>query len=78
MGNGDIFDGDATVFTEVLEVMDSKCTFEVGDDAVQETESIDNVFKELDCFLCDSRNKRFVLDPLGEFVNGDVDVPESI
>ena len=34
MGNGDIFDGDATVFTEVLEVMASKRSSEIGDDAI--------------------------------------------
>ena len=34
MGNGDIFDGDAMVFAEVLEVMASKCSSEVGDYAV--------------------------------------------
>ena len=61
MGNRDIFDGDATVFAEVLEVMASKCSFEVGDDAVQETKSVDDVFEELDYFLCSSRDKRFVL-----------------
>ena len=49
----------------------------VGDDAIGETESMDNAFEELDCFLCGSRDKRFVLDPLGELVDGDVDIPES-
>ena len=34
MGNGDIFDRDATVFTEVLEVMFSKHSSKIGDDAV--------------------------------------------
>ena len=54
MGNGDIFDGDATVFTEVPEVMASKCSSEVGDDAVRETKYVDDVFEELDCFLYSS------------------------
>ena len=54
MGNGDIFDRDATVFAEVLEVMASKCSSKVSDDAVQETKSMDDVFEELDCFLCRS------------------------
>ena len=49
----------------------------VGDDAVQETESVYDVFKELDCFICSSRDERFILDPLGELVDGDVDIPES-
>ena len=48
------FNGDASVFVEVPEVMASKRGFEVGDDAVRKTESMDNIFKELDCFLCGS------------------------
>ena len=39
-------------FVEVPEVMASKRGFEVGDDAVRKTESMDNIFEELDCFLC--------------------------
>ena len=54
MGNGDIFDGDASVFAEVQKVMVSKCSSEVGDDAVRETESVDDIFEGLDCFLCSS------------------------
>ena len=76
MGNGDVFDGDASVFVEVPKVMASKCSSEVGDDAVRETESVDDVFEELDCFLCSSRNKRLVFDPLGELINGDIYLPK--
>ena len=54
MGNGDVFDGDASVFAEVPKVMASKCSFKVGDNAVRETESVDDIFEELDCFLCSS------------------------
>ena len=49
MGNGDIFDRDASVFVEVPKVMASKCSSKVGNDAVRETESVDDVFEELDC-----------------------------
>ena len=35
MGNGNIFDGDAMVFAEVLEVMASKHSSEIGDDAIR-------------------------------------------
>ena len=35
---------------------------------------MDDIFEELDCFLCSGRNKRLVFDPLGELVNGDVHV----
>ena len=54
MGNRDIFDGDAAVFAEVPEVMASKRSSEIGDDAVRETESVYDVFKELNYFLCSS------------------------
>ena len=77
MGSGDIFDGDASVFVEVPKMMTSECSFEVGDNAVQETESVDDIFEELDCFLCSSRNKRLVFNPLRELVNGDVYVPKT-
>ena len=77
MGNGDVFDGDASVFAEVLNMMTSKCSSKVGDDAVRETESMDDIFEELDYFLCSGRDKRFILDPLGELVDGDIHVPEA-
>ena len=64
MGNGDVLDGDAPVFVEIPKVMASNCSSEVGDDAVRETESVDDIFKELDCLYSSSRNKRFVFDPL--------------
>ena len=54
MGNGDVIDRDASVFAKVPKVMANKCSAEVSDDAVQETESVDDVFKEVDCFLCSS------------------------
>ena len=77
MSNRDVFDRDATVFAEVLEVMASKYSSEVGDDAIRETKSMDDIFEELNCFLCSSRDERFILDPLGELVNGDIYVPET-
>ena len=57
--------------------MASKRSSEVGDNAVQETKSVDDIFKELDYFLCSSQDKWFILDPLGELVNGDVYIPET-
>ena len=77
MGNGDIFDGDASVFAEVLKMMTSECSSKVGDNAVRETKSVDDIFEELDCLVCSGRNKRLVFDPLGELVNGDVYVPKT-
>jgi len=77
MGNKDVFDGDAPVFVEVPKVMASKCSSEVGDNAVWETESVDDIFKELDCLLSSSRNKRFVFDSLGELVDDDVHITKT-
>ena len=71
------FDRDASVFVEVQKMMTSKCSFEVGDNAIQETESMDDIFEELDCLLCSGRNKRLVFNPLGELVNGDVYVSKT-
>ena len=51
MGNGDVFDGDASVFAEVPKMVTSKCSFEVGHNTVWETESMDDIFKELDYIL---------------------------
>ena len=77
MGNEDIFDGDAPVFAEVPKVMASKRNSEVGDDTVRETESVDDIFKELDCFLCSSRDEWFILDPFGELVDSDINILET-
>ena len=77
MGNRNIFDRDASVFIEVPNMVPSECRFEVSDNAVQETQSMDDIFEELDCVLCSGQNKRFVFDPLGELVDGDVHVPKT-
>ena len=72
MGNRDVFDGDASIFIEVPKMVTSECSSEVGDNAVRETESMDDIFEELDCLLCSSQNKRLVFDPLRQLVNSDV------
>ena len=77
MANGHIFDGYASVFVEVPKVMASKRSSEVGDDAVWETKPVDDIFEELDCFLCSSRDERFIFNPLGELVDGDIYIPET-
>ena len=77
MGNGDVFDGDTAVFAEIPKVMTSECGSEVGDNAIWETKSVDDIFEKLDCLLCSGRNKWFVFNPLGELVNGDIHVPET-
>ena len=77
MDNRDVIDGDASVFAEVLKMVTSECSSEVSDNAIRETESMDDIFEELDCLLCSSQNKRLVFDPLVELVNGDVHVPKT-
>ena len=39
---------------------------------------MDDIFKELNCLLCSSRDERFIFNPLGELVNGDIHVSETI
>ena len=77
MGNRDVFNGDASVFIEVPKMVTSECSSEVGDSAVREIKSMDDVFEELNCLLCSGQNKLLVFDPLGELVNGDVYVPKT-
>ena len=55
----------------------SDCSSEFGDNAVRETESMDDIFEELDYLICSSRNKKILFDPLGELVNGDVYKPKT-
>ena len=38
---------------------------------------MDDVVEELRCFLCCRLDERLVLDPLGEFVNSDINPSES-
>ena len=57
--------------------MASECSFEVSDDAVQETKSVDHIFKELNCLLSCSQNNLFVFNPLGELVDGNVHILET-
>ena len=51
--------------------------FPHSDDAVRETKSVEDIFEELDCFLRRSRDERFILNPLGELVDGDIHIPET-
>ena len=55
----------------------SECSSEVDDNAVRKTESMDDIFEELDSFLCSSRDERFILDSLGELVDGDIYIPKT-
>jgi len=51
MGNEYVFDEDASTFVEIPKMVTSECSSEVGDDAVRETESVDDIFEELNCFF---------------------------
>jgi len=55
----------------------SECSFEVGDNVVRETESMDDIFEEFNCLLCSGQNKRLVFDPLGELVNDNIYIPKT-
>ena len=57
MGNGDVFDKDASIFAEVPKMVTSECSSEVSDNTIWETESMDDIFEELDCLLCSGQNK---------------------
>ena len=69
MGNGDIFNGDASVFTEVPKMMTTECSSEVGDNAVWETKSVDNVSEEQHRLLGFDSINRTSLDPFGELID---------
>ena len=77
MGNRDIFDRDASVFAKVPKMVPSECSSKVSDNAIRETESVIDIFEELDCLLFSGQNKRLVFDTLGELINGDVYVPKT-
>jgi len=77
MSNGNVFNRNAPVLAEVPKMMAGKSCPEVGDNAVRETESVYDVFKELDCFLSSSCDEWFVLNPLGELINGDIHIPKT-
>ena len=51
MGNRDVFDRDASIFVEVPKMVPSECSSEVGDNAVRETKSMDDIFEELNYCL---------------------------
>ena len=50
---------------------------QVGDDAVRQAKPVSDVVKQLDCLLRYSLDQGFVFDPLGEFVDVDVDPAET-
>ena len=77
MCNRYILNGYASILTEILEVATGKCRTKVGDDNVRQPKSMDDVVEEFRCFLCYRLDEWLVLDPLGEFVNSDINPSES-
>ena len=72
-----ILNGYAPILIEIPEVAASKCRTKVGDDTIQQPKPMDDVVEEHRCFLCCRLDERLVLDPLGEFVNSDINSLES-
>ena len=48
----DIVDGDASFIVEIPEVTAGERGPKVGDDAIRQTKPVDDVIKQLGCFLC--------------------------
>ena len=55
----------------------NKCRTKDGDDTVRQPKPMDDVIEELHCFLCCRLDERLVLDPLGEFINSDINPSKS-
>lgn len=72
----DILDEDTLVFTKFLEIVACESRPEVRDNTVRQAESVDDVFEKISCLLGSGNDQRLVLNPFGEFVNGDVDILE--
>ena len=72
-----ILNGYALILVEIPETAAGKCRTKVGDDTIRQPKPMDEVVEELRCFLCCRLDERLVLDPLGEFVNSDINPSES-
>jgi hypothetical protein len=77
VGNRDVFDRDALVFTEILEVIASESRTQIGYDAIWQAQGMHDVLKQLGCLLRGCGDKGLVLDPLGELINGNIYIFEA-
>jgi hypothetical protein len=77
MSNGHIVDLDAKILTISLKCVASELVHVVDDDPVWDTEPTDDGLDELDCRLLVDLDQRDYFRPLGELVDGDVQIPES-
>lgn len=72
----DVFDEDTLVFVEFLEIVACKVGSEIFDDAVQDTEAVNNLLEELGRFLSGGADQWLVLYLFGKFVYSDKNILE--
>ena len=72
-----ILNRDAPILIEIPDVTTSKCRTKVGDDTVRQPKPMNDVVEEFRYFLRCRLDEWLVLDPLGEFVNSDINSLES-
>jgi hypothetical protein len=77
MSNRRIADLDTKILTVSLERTASELGPVVGDDPVRDPKPTDNRLDELDCGLLVDLDHRGCFRPLGELVDGDVQISES-
>jgi hypothetical protein len=70
-------DLDAKILAVSLEHAAGELRLVVGDDPVQDLKPTDDRLDELDCRLLIDLEHRGCFQPLGELVNGDVQISES-
>jgi hypothetical protein len=77
MSNGRIADLDAKILAVSLERAGGELEPVVGVDPIQVPKPVDDGLDELDCGLLVDLDHRSCFEPLGELVDGDVQIPES-
>jgi hypothetical protein len=75
VSNGRIAIFNATIFTVLLECAASELGPVVKDDPVWDSKPADDGLDELDCILLIDLDHRGRFRPLGEFVDGDIEIP---
>jgi hypothetical protein len=77
VGDRDVFDEDALIFTKILEIVASESGTQIGYDAIWHSKPMYNVLQQVGCLFCYSHDEWFVFNPLGEFVNGDINISKT-
>jgi hypothetical protein len=78
VGHRSIIDVDTVVLAVVLELSSYERCSQVGDDPIGDAKSVGDLPDELSCLGSGSSGDLLDLNPLGEFVDCDVDVGEAI